>query len=104
MCVAIARRTCPGVEVSSGLPQAEGRLRAHLRDSYAAYNRAYRHRLDPGGEALLSQARLDLLLALAQADEPLTPELLEQTAADASLLWHLDDEPEGRPSRRPAAS
>ena len=64
---------------------------ARLRKQYAAYNAAYNRRLDPGGAEELQRARLDLLLALAQAGEPLSKELLEQATADATVVWRLGD-------------
>lgn len=75
---------------TASLPEEEygrGRLRA----SYAAYNAAYGHRLDDGGDEQLRRARLDLLLALIQTGEPLTDELRQQALADATDVLDLTD-------------
>lgn len=91
--------------MSSDPGPLEGRLREHLRDQYAAYNAAYSHRLDVAGPARLRQARLDLLLALAQVGEPLTADLLQQATADATVVLHVDDEEgEDRPDGAPQVS
>jgi hypothetical protein len=61
---------------------------SRLRESYVRYNAAYSRRAQTAADGELQRARLDLLLTLVQAGEPLPAELEAQTAADARHVLH----------------
>ena len=72
---------------------SQPRLDASLKRAWVAYNQAWSRRREPGADADLAAARLDVLLALAQdGDAKLEPALMAQLTDDAAHVLDLVDD------------